>query len=137
MPSNFGKYRQQEMDAALLNTYSTADGVGYLSKRFILERYLQLTDEEIIRNEKMLREEKGLPFDDDDSDEDLPILYGGGEEGGFGGGGFGGGFGGGMGPDLEMGGEGEEGDMLAGAEGGQSMPPPPEGGGGPGGPPPI
>lgn len=131
MPSNFGKYRQQEMDAALLNTYSTADGVQYLSKRFILERYLQLTDEEIIRNEKMLREEKGLPFDDDDSDEDLPILYGGGEEGGFGGGGFGGGFGGGMGPDLEMGGEGEEGDMLAGAEGGESVPPPPGGGEGP------
>jgi hypothetical protein len=136
-PSNFGKYRQQEMDAALLNTYASADGVPYLSKRFILERYLQLTDEEIIRNEKMLREEKGLPFDDDDSDEDLTILYGGGEEGGFGGGGFGGGFGGmgGMGPDFgEEGLEGgEEGDMLAGAEGGEAMPPP----GGPEGPAPI
>ena len=103
-----------------------------------LERYLQLTDEEIIRNEKMLREEKGLPFDDDDTDEDLPILYGAGDDmgGGFGGGGMGGM--GGFGPDLEMGDEmGEEGDMLAGAEGGESMGAPGEPPGGAEGPPPI
>ena len=125
MPSNFSKYRQQEMDAALLNTYGSADGIGYLSKRFILDRYLQLSDEEIIRNEKMLREEKGLPFDDDDSDEDLPILYGAGDEGGMGGMG-GGGFGGmgGMGGEFDMDGEGEEGDMLAGDEGGEALTPP-------------
>ena len=134
-PSNFSTYRQQELDNALLGAHASADGIGYLSKRFILDRYLQLSEEEIIRNEKMLREEKGLPFDDDDSDEDLPILYGGGDEaGGFGGGGGMGGMGG-FGPDMELDGEmgGEEGDMLAGGEGGENMAPP----GGAEGPPPI
>ena len=129
-PQNFDTYKQQELDTNLLNTYGSADGVPYMSKRFILERYLQLTDEEIIRNERMLREEKGLPADDENVDKDLPLLYGSGEEGGvggFGGGGMGGmgGFGGDFGE-----GEGEEGDMLAGAEGGEAMPPegaPPQG----------
>lgn len=72
-PTNFGTYRQQEVDAALLSSYSSADGIPYLSKRFILERYLQLTEEEIITNERKLREEKGL--DPDGNKEDLPSLY--------------------------------------------------------------
>ena len=114
-PSNFGTYRQQELDTNLLNTYASADGVQYLSKRFIMERYLQLTDEEIIRNEQLLREEKGLPPDEKNADKDLPILYRGEEASGGGlGGGFGGGMGGGMGGDLG-------GDMMAGDEGGESL----------------
>jgi len=135
IPQNFNKYKKQELDTSLLGTFSTADGVQYMSKRFILERYLQLSKEEIIRNEMMLREEKGLPADEDNADQDLPVLYGDQGEsgmGGFGGGagGFGGFGGGGGGMDLggeldgELGGAGgEEGAMLAGAEGGQSMPP--------------
>ena len=119
VPSNFQKYRQQELDGALLNTFASADGVQYLSKRFVLDRYLQLTDEEIIRNEMMLREEKGLPADEDNADQDLPILYGTGEAGGMGGmGGFGGGLGDfGPAPGMEMGDE----EMLAGAEGGEAL----------------
>lgn len=140
-PSNFGVYRQQELDTSLLNTYATADGVSYLSKRFIMERYLQLSEEEIIRNEKMLREEKGLPADEENADKDLPLLYGGEGMGGGGGlGGFGGGFGG-IGPvsGMDM---SDEDMMLAGAEGGESMPPAGGEGGEPGGtesatPPPI
>lgn len=126
-PSNFGVYRQQELDTSLLNTYGTADGIQYLSKRFILSRYLQLNGEEIIRNEKMLREERGLPADENNADQDLPMLYGegaGGAGGGFGGGGD---FGfGGPAPGMDMSGDelgGEMGDeMMAGAEGGESVP---------------
>lgn len=84
-PSNFGTYRQQELDANLLNTYSSADGVQYLSKRFIMEKYLQMTKEEIIRNEQLLREEKGLPADNKNMDKDLSILYQGEETAGEGG----------------------------------------------------
>ena len=127
-PQNFSIYKQQELDSNLLGTFAQADGVAYLSKRFVLERYLQLNDEEIIRNEMMLREEKGLPADEDNADEDLPILYGAEGEagmGGFGGGGMG--ALGGMGGDFDLDAEGEEGDMMAGAEGGKGMPP--EGGG--------
>ena len=74
-PTNFGVYRQQEVDAALLSSYGSADGVPYLSKRFILERYLQLTDEEIVLNEQKLREEKGLQTEGDDMNKDLPAIY--------------------------------------------------------------
>jgi len=74
-PTNFGTYRQQEVDAALLSAYGSADSIPYLSKRFILERYLQLSDEEIISNEYMLREEKGIETNNSDTLEDLPALY--------------------------------------------------------------
>ena len=78
-PSNFGTYRQQEVDAALLGTYGTADAIPYLSKRFILSRYLQMEDEEVITNERMLREERGMDPDATNK-EDLPALYGMGAE---------------------------------------------------------
>ena len=83
-PSNFGKFRQQEVDAALLGTFGSADAVPYLSKRFILSRYLQLDDEEIITNERMLREERGMDPDSTNKD-DLQLLYVGPEEMGAGG----------------------------------------------------
>lgn len=117
-PTNFGKYRQYELDTALLSSFGSADGIAYMSKRFIMERYLMLSDEEIIRNERMLREERAM--DVNGGKEDLPALYGdGGGEGGLGGGlgGMGGGGLGGMGGGLggmEMGMEaGTEGDIGA------------------------
>lgn len=73
---NFAKYRQQEIDSALLNTFSSSENVGSLSKRFALSRYLQLSDDELMANEKMLREEKGIAENDP---EILKKLYG--EEG--------------------------------------------------------
>ena len=101
-PSNFGKYKELEVDGSLLSQYGTADGIQYLSKRFILSRYLQLGDDEIIQNERMLREEKGM--DPDGTEEDYPALYGTPGEEGMGGGlgGMGGGFGG---TELGMGAE--------------------------------
>lgn len=89
-PSNFGKYKQLEIDSQLLGTYGTADGIQYLSKRFALKRYLQLSDDEIILNERMLREEKGI----NPNDTDITQLYTAPTEGGLPGGGMGGGIGG-------------------------------------------
>lgn len=77
-PSNFGTYRQQEVDAALLNSFSSADGITYLAKKFIMKRYLQLSDDEIATNESMKREELGL--DKDGGIKDLPRIYGNPEE---------------------------------------------------------
>lgn len=101
-PSNFGRYREQEVDAQLLGSYGSADSVTHLSKRFILKRYLQLTDDEILTNERLLRQERGL--DPNGGDEDLPTLYGSGEE-----------LGGEEGLGMEAGGEGSE--MIAGGGG--------------------
>ena len=117
-PSNFGKYRQLEMDSALLGGYGAADGIPYISKRFGMKRYLQMSDEEIIQNERQKREEMGL--NPDGGPEDYPQIYGAGEEMGAGGmgGGMGGGIGGGMPLDGGLG--GEEGAMGLDAEGGEA-----------------
>lgn len=126
-PSNFGKYRQFELDSQLLSGYGSADGIQYFSKRFIMERFLMLSDEEMIRNERQLREERGL--DPDGGKEDYQTIYGmqGGEMGGLGGGAgmAGGGFGG-MDMGMEAGGlegaEGAEGAMGATPEAGAQPP---------------
>ena len=136
-PSNFGKYRQFELDSQLLSGYGTAEGIPYLSKRFILERFLMLTDEEIIRNERMLREERAM--DPDGGKEDYQQIYGqgGAEASGLGGGAGmpGGGLGGaprgmeaGAGLEggemgAEMGAAGGEMGAAGGAEAGAAPPP--------------
>lgn len=114
-PSNYDVSRKQLMDNDLLTTYSNADGVSSLSKRFALRKYLQLTDEEIIMNERMKREEMGL--DPNGDYRDLPKIYNpeaaeaGGFEGGLGS------FGGGStgtptAPELDDFGDDEGGDDL-------------------------
>ena len=99
------------MDSELLNNYGSADGINSLSKRFALKKYLQLTDEEIIMNERMLREEKGM--DPNGDYRDLPKLYNpeeaeaGGFEGGLGS--FSGGSGGPTAPAIDdFAGDGED-----------------------------
>jgi Bacteriophage T4-like portal protein (Gp20) len=122
-PSNYDVSRKQVIDNDLLNTFSVADGVKTLSKRFAMRHYLQLTDEQIIMNERQLREEKGL--DPNGDYRDLPKIYNpdeaeaGGFEGGLGS--FsGGGGGGGMPPAGEEEGMDMEGDMGEGEEGAPS-----------------
>jgi hypothetical protein len=122
-PSNFGKYRQLELDSQLLSAFTTADGLSYMSKRYALKRYLQLEDEEIITNERLMREELGLDPDSKDP-KDLQLIYGTPEEGipAGGAGAFGGGFGG---AELGIGGTptGEGGaEGTAPAEGGEAPP---------------
>jgi hypothetical protein len=56
-PQNFASYRQSELDTARVNTFTAVEAFPYLSKRFLLERFLGLTEEEIAKNEKLWREE--------------------------------------------------------------------------------
>ena len=72
-PENFGVYQQQQLDNDLLNTYAAADGISHLSKRFTLQKYLQLTVEEIKLNERLKMEELGL--NPDDPNPDLQTIY--------------------------------------------------------------
>jgi hypothetical protein len=46
------------MDTARVSTFTTIEALPYISKRFALERFLGLTQEEIKENEKQWREEK-------------------------------------------------------------------------------
>lgn len=63
-PTNYEKYKEAAIDADLLGQFGNADGVEYLSKRFIMSRYLKMSPEEIATNEMMLRQERGIsPLD--------------------------------------------------------------------------
>ena len=57
-PQNFASYRQSEMDTARVSTFTTIEALPYISKRFALQRFLGLSEEEIKENEKLWREEK-------------------------------------------------------------------------------
>lgn len=56
-PQNFSKYRQIEIDSAQIGVYQPLSEVKYLSKRFLMKRYLGMSDDEILENETMWREE--------------------------------------------------------------------------------
>ena len=58
-PQNFGKFRQAEVDQVAMNVFSSIEGADYISKRFAMTRFLGLTEDEILQNEKMWREENG------------------------------------------------------------------------------
>jgi hypothetical protein len=56
-PQNFTKYRQIEVDAQQVQVYSQLAENKKLSERFKLKRFLNLSDEELIENEKLWSEE--------------------------------------------------------------------------------
>lgn len=58
-PQSFGEYRQIEKDTAQLSVYQSVAGAEFLSKRFIMERFMGLSKDEIKRNEDLWKEEKG------------------------------------------------------------------------------
>jgi hypothetical protein len=60
-PQNFASYREAELDTTRVSTFNSLDPVPYLSKRFLLKRYLGLTEEEIQENEDLWHEERSKP----------------------------------------------------------------------------
>jgi hypothetical protein len=60
-PQNFASYRQSELDNTRITAFQQMESLPYMSKRFMLERFLGLTEDEIVRNEKMWREERDAP----------------------------------------------------------------------------
>jgi len=58
-PQNFAKYRQAEVDAVRIATFTQLEPIPYLSKRFLLERYLDLSEEEMTRNDELWAQENG------------------------------------------------------------------------------
>ena len=62
-PQNFAKYRQAEVDAVRIQTFTSLEPIPYLSKRFLLERYLDLSEEEMTRNDELWAQENGTVED--------------------------------------------------------------------------
>jgi hypothetical protein len=70
-PQNFAAYRQSELDTARVSTFTSIEQYPYISKRFALERFLGLTEEEINKNEKLWREENNKELDVEPQGNDL------------------------------------------------------------------
>ena len=56
-PQNFASYREAELDTTRVSTFQALEQIPYMSKRFLLKRYLGLTEEEISENEELWGEE--------------------------------------------------------------------------------
>jgi hypothetical protein len=70
-PQNFAAYRQTELDTARVSTFTAVEQYPYMSKRFMLERFLGLSEEEINKNERMWREENDKEIEVDPEGKDL------------------------------------------------------------------
>ena len=70
-PQNFASYRQSELDNTRITAFQGLEPLPYMSKRFMLERFLGLTEEEIKQNEQMWREERDSPEMQTQSGQDL------------------------------------------------------------------
>lgn len=55
---SFSEYRQLELDAARINTFTALTDISFVSKRFILKTYLGWTDAQLAENERMWKEER-------------------------------------------------------------------------------
>jgi hypothetical protein len=59
-PQSFSEYRQMQIDTEQIGVFSNlmqTDASKYVSKRYALERYLGWSEEEILRNEQLWKEE--------------------------------------------------------------------------------
>lgn len=58
-PQNFAQYRQADIDSARIATFTQLEAYPYLSKRWLMKRYLGMTEQEISENETAWAEERG------------------------------------------------------------------------------
>jgi hypothetical protein len=67
-PQNFAQYRQADIDSARIATFTQLEAYPYMSKRWLMKRYLGLSEQEMSENETMWAEEQGdvdiAPADD-------------------------------------------------------------------------
>ena len=68
-PQNFTKYRETEIDSSRIGTFTALEQYPYMSKRFLMERYLGLSEEEMQKNMDLWREENT-----DDVKSDMPNM---------------------------------------------------------------
>lgn len=57
-PQNFASYRQAELDTQRVNVFGNLEALPYMSKRFLMQRFLGLSEEELLQNEKLWAEER-------------------------------------------------------------------------------
>lgn len=62
-PQNFSTYREAELDSARINTFTSLEQYAYFSKRFLMDRFLGLSEEEVAKNQQMWAEEQGIDIE--------------------------------------------------------------------------
>ena len=70
-PQNFASYRQAELDTTRITAFTSLEPLNYMSKRFLMKRYLGLSEEEIVENEDLWAEERDTAAEISPSGEDL------------------------------------------------------------------
>jgi hypothetical protein len=70
-PQNFASYRQAELDTTRMQAFTSLEQLPYMSKRFLMKRYLGLSDEELQENSELWREETDQPEMSTTSGQDL------------------------------------------------------------------
>lgn len=60
-PQNFAAYRDLELNSQRITAFTSIKDVEYLSKRFMLKKYLGLTEMELAENDRLWHEERGTP----------------------------------------------------------------------------
>ena len=80
-PQNFSKYRQTEVDGAVLGVYSQVVEIPHISRQYGLRRYLGWTEDEIYENERLWSEENAAKLEEAEAGDIVPV---GGETTGFG-----------------------------------------------------
>ena len=74
-PQSFSQYRDIELESQRATLFSQIEGVGYLSRRFLMKKYLGLTEDELVENERMWRDENDIKSEAEvDSKGDLGSL---------------------------------------------------------------
>jgi hypothetical protein len=63
-PQSFSDYREIEINSARASVFGQVEGIQYISKRFALKKYLQLSESEILENEKMWKQENPIKGDE-------------------------------------------------------------------------
>lgn len=58
---SFALYKEIEINQTLLNVYNSTTNIPFLSKRYAMKKYMNMTEEELHANEMEILIEKGLP----------------------------------------------------------------------------
>lgn len=69
-PQNFAKNNEAELDNLKIGTFSSLEQIPYMSKRFLIQRYLGWSETEMSENDRMWAEEHDLEEDKYTKDDD-------------------------------------------------------------------
>lgn len=75
-PQNFKAYRESELNQSLINNFNSIKDTKFISPRFAMRKYLNLSEEDIQLNEALLKQERDISDDPiNEHVNDLRLMY--------------------------------------------------------------